>query len=212
MYYYKARIYSPTLGRFLQVDPIGYDGGINMYAYVSNDPINLSDPTGLAPGDPYASALDAAVDWQNHYNPTSIKENKEYLGAVYRKDGRYYSTEGVRRSSTGGSAKFERPEGAVPTTDLHTHGDYSRTDHRGIEVRTDKSRDDADSDNFSSDDRRDSQDRNRPMVIGTPSGNYKIYNPKTGNVSVVKPYVPKIAPPIPPPPPAGCTPEKNEGC
>lgn len=46
MYHYKARIYSPTLGRFLQTDPVGYDDGLNWYAYVGNDPVNRSDPTG----------------------------------------------------------------------------------------------------------------------------------------------------------------------
>jgi RHS repeat-associated protein len=46
LYYYKARFYSPALGRFLQTDPVGYEGGVNLYAYVEGDPVNNGDPTG----------------------------------------------------------------------------------------------------------------------------------------------------------------------
>lgn len=47
MYYYKARLYNPAIGRFMQTDPEGYGDGLNWYAYAHNDPINVTDPSGM---------------------------------------------------------------------------------------------------------------------------------------------------------------------
>jgi len=42
-----ARDYDPTTGTWLQPDPLGVDGGLNVYQYAHADPVNLSDPSGL---------------------------------------------------------------------------------------------------------------------------------------------------------------------
>ena len=47
--HYRARWYDPAQSRFISEDPVGFSGGLNLYAYVSNDPMNFSDPQGLWP-------------------------------------------------------------------------------------------------------------------------------------------------------------------
>jgi RHS repeat-associated protein len=55
LYYYKARVYDPNLGRFQQTDPAGLTSDTNLYAYATQDPVNGSDPSGMGDddADPY---------------------------------------------------------------------------------------------------------------------------------------------------------------
>ena len=45
----QVRYYSSDIGRFIHEDPIGISGGLNLYRYVTNDPVNYIDPSGMSP-------------------------------------------------------------------------------------------------------------------------------------------------------------------
>ncbi|GHU24556.1 hypothetical protein AGMMS50243_27810 [Betaproteobacteria bacterium] len=62
LHYNFRRYYEPETGRYITSDPIGVEGGINLYQYAGSDPVNLADPTGevafipfmIAAGEMYA--------------------------------------------------------------------------------------------------------------------------------------------------------------
>ncbi len=60
LYYVRNRTYNPVLDRWIQRDPIGYNGGINLYGYVESSPVGLFDPNGMAA----ASGLSAQLSYQ----------------------------------------------------------------------------------------------------------------------------------------------------
>lgn len=63
LYYYRARYFDPYIGRFLQIDPIGYFGGVNIYTYVGNNPTNWIDPYGLCKVDDTRKPIEDEFDW-----------------------------------------------------------------------------------------------------------------------------------------------------
>jgi len=92
LYNYKARYYSPSIGRFLQPDPLGYAAGdLNLYSYVGNDGLNSADPMGLEPGlgnggnSAGALVMSSAVtpseidEAINSLNPPALQQGKQIM-------------------------------------------------------------------------------------------------------------------------------------
>jgi RHS repeat-associated protein len=71
-YYVRNRYYSPTLGRWLTRDPIGYQGGINLYGYVDSSPVGNVDAEGLSEAGDVNDLLRQGIQW--------IREGDTYAG------------------------------------------------------------------------------------------------------------------------------------
>jgi RHS repeat-associated protein len=87
--HYKARGYYAALGRFVQTDPVGYAQGLNLYAYVGNDPVNGTDPTGMqecvggpCPRNLIQAVADVRTASQSHPSAQARSELVELVAAV----------------------------------------------------------------------------------------------------------------------------------
>ena len=132
--YMRGRWMDRSTGRFANQDPIGFAGGLNLYAYAANNPVTFRDPLGLKPNDLFKELLPAAEDFASYINKRSRDENAEYSAAIYvTKDGQFLSYREPTRFKDPNLAKTSSPDPACPNgrtraADIHTHaaedGDY----------------------------------------------------------------------------------------
>jgi RHS repeat-associated protein len=114
LYYYRARYYSPTLGRFLQTDPIGTKDDLKLYAYVGNDPLDKTDPSGSTCVAQQDGTQNCTVDSITNKDGT-LTERKDFTdkqkASVAKLDKAYTNTVNALAKNAKGNAQVKGPDG-----------------------------------------------------------------------------------------------------
>jgi len=181
MFFFRARYYNAAAGVWTADDPIGLNGGTNFSSFVNNNPVRFVDPFGLCGGEQQRpsgdsnrpkSAREAAIRAIANINRSSIKENREYAGAIYRDktDGSYGYTLPRPGDSDSSQADLRQLTTNQELVGLyHTHGDTTLFDWlRGARDYT-----------FGKDDKNLANAMEKPMYLGNSYGEVLVYDPST---------------------------------
>jgi RHS repeat-associated protein len=120
LYDYRARMYQPELGRFMQPDPKEFAAGdYNLYRYCHNDPVNRSDPTGLT----LTSTGGGDWDWDNGRVAAQMRDD---IAAITAK----LATTPEAPMSDRPASDTSRSMRMEPAKDPKTRGQYRYDDYK----------------------------------------------------------------------------------
>jgi RHS repeat-associated protein len=138
LYYYRARYYSPQLGRFISEDPLRLSAGPNPYAYAVGNPLQWADPLGLCPPgyDPSTGGLtrdaqDALDKWSSNASKAAEAQGNGdiKIADAYREAADYwqktYSNLIGQGAAPGGKEPFVPELAKPPTIDVLPPGDIN---------------------------------------------------------------------------------------
>jgi RHS repeat-associated protein len=137
-YDYRNRSYLPTLGRFLQSDPLGFGGDANLYRYCGNNPVNGSDPMGTDArendfgygyvahgGSGYVAGLAGTIYGFHVENGTRWLQcagAAQYLAGGYGPNGNYYEVPSTSTWFQGASLNSATEPGTLIATGWQNGG------------------------------------------------------------------------------------------